>query len=951
MKEKILTIMFSLFCLTAIGQNNQNSTLLGDANGDGKVDVADIVEIVNFINDISSENFNFTNADFNKDEKVNNLDIQDIKNIILSKDSEYQLFAIKEDNLDGWNEGIYCMTNSNQDFYIVSYTDVTEDGESYISFCMNSADNFEYDKSVVFTYTEEGELKSIMTAGFLFMAYQYSDIFLFVVYDDNGENVGTFVVPAETVSLNTGSLTRGHASHFYNSKGKISIPKMKEFWGKINGYVEGVSDFSIFLWNFDQGNYDEILLDYIVDKFVGLAKLSWKAKLIAIEGLKWLMEHAYNQAISALLGDAHIEITSIKRINESIIKVDATINNISTIPKTRFTYYRSYDEVITEEVPNEVFWGIAESKSGKPGLYLNTNCTGTLPISADKVSFSFNISRELGETLYFRPFLAPNQELQPPLFTFIRYGERKEFIDIDVTLLNFKQICSYKENGKNKVRVSFDGEIPGICQDLSGWGFEVKTKSGTFAQLLYAQENTEIYPPLQKSFVCDISLDEKDIIDNGEDLIAEIIIKPFFTLRNSNILLNYLDDLKYTVTVVQPAIKIETGEATAIKTTTAKLNGSVENYDKEDENIKFAFLYSKSEDIQNSSDGRTVEASCDDNGNLTADISDLTDYTTYYYAAAYKDGDADYVLGEVKSFKTKPSVTTIENPEVTVVSAKLQGTCSKGIYNAYISVKKDGETEYTQYFICPDENGNICLTIDGLELETKYYYYTFIQADDQTYKGTEYSFTTKLLCPDNHHPHLINLGLPSGTKWACCNEGANKPEQYGGYYAWGETREKDWYSWKTYSHAHVVDKEVLDEYYAVDYSDDGLYYQTNDIGNNIASTQYDSARTNWGEAWRLPTFDECQALVNLSSVWITFNGVDGRIFIGANGNGIFLPAAGGRYNNVLGSEGWGYYQSGTLKNDVSPWPPAEYIISFCNDLIHMSYWAVYNGKTVRPVQN
>ena len=63
-----------------------------------------------------------------------------------------------------------------------------------------------------------------------------------------------------------------------------------------------------------------------------------------------------------------------------------------------------------------------------------------------------------------------------------------------------------------------------------------------------------------------------------------------------------------TVRPVQPGIKIETGEATAIKTTTAKLNGTVENYDKEDESIKLAFLYSKSEDIQNSSDGRTVEA-------------------------------------------------------------------------------------------------------------------------------------------------------------------------------------------------------------------------------------------------------------------------------------------------------------------------------------------------------
>ena len=44
-------------------------------------------------------------------------------------------------------------------------------------------------------------------------------------------------------------------------------------------------------------------------------------------------------------------------------------------------------------------------------------------------------------------------------------------------------------------------------------------------------------------------------------------------------------------------------------------------------------------------------------------------------------------------------------------------------------------------------------------------------------------------CPDEHHPHLIDLGLPSGTNWACCNVGASVPEAYGGYYAWGETEE------------------------------------------------------------------------------------------------------------------------------------------------------------------
>ena len=57
-----------------------------------------------------------------------------------------------------------------------------------------------------------------------------------------------------------------------------------------------------------------------------------------------------------------------------------------------------------------------------------------------------------------------------------------------------------------------------------------------------------------------------------------------------------------------------------------------------------------------------------------------------------------------------------------------------------------------------------------------------------------------LTCPDDHHPHLIDLGLPSGTKWACCNVGATAPEDYGGYYAWGETEEKAVYDQSTYEY-------------------------------------------------------------------------------------------------------------------------------------------------------
>lgn len=55
-------------------------------------------------------------------------------------------------------------------------------------------------------------------------------------------------------------------------------------------------------------------------------------------------------------------------------------------------------------------------------------------------------------------------------------------------------------------------------------------------------------------------------------------------------------------------------------------------------------------------------------------------------------------------------------------------------------------------------------------------------------------------CPDENHPHAIDLGLPSGTKWACCNIGASHPEESGGFYAWGETTNKNDFLWATYIH-------------------------------------------------------------------------------------------------------------------------------------------------------
>lgn len=150
-------------------------------------------------------------------------------------------------------------------------------------------------------------------------------------------------------------------------------------------------------------------------------------------------------------------------------------------------------------------------------------------------------------------------------------------------------------------------------------------------------------------------------------------------------------------------------------------------------------------------------------------------------------------------------------------------------------------------------------------------------------------------CPDDNHPHAIDLGLPSGTKWACCNVGASKPEDYGGYFAWGETVEKDYYDWNTYL-----------------YGQDDLHID--DIGKDIAGTQYDAATANWGNPWVMPNDEQLLELLysNAGLGWITENGVIGCRITGTNGTSIFLPAAGYHEGNLKAAGGYGCFWSSTL---------------------------------------
>lgn len=179
---------------------------------------------------------------------------------------------------------------------------------------------------------------------------------------------------------------------------------------------------------------------------------------------------------------------------------------------------------------------------------------------------------------------------------------------------------------------------------------------------------------------------------------------------------------------------------------------------------------------------------------------------------------------------------------------------------------------------------------------------------------------------DNDRPTpnetAVDLGL--SVKWATCNVGANSPEEYGDYFAWGEISPNESY-----------------------FKDNCLTYGVSmtDISGN---PQYDAATANWGGAWRMPTKAEIMELYdNCTWEWTILNGINGRKVTGPNGNSIFLPAAGyrgGASSYDVGS--YGYYWSSTPheEGDFS-----AYGLGFGSGVYYWGGLGRNDGQSVRPV--
>ena len=402
------------------------------------------------------------------------------------------------------------------------------------------------------------------------------------------------------------------------------------------------------------------------------------------------------------------------------------------------------------------------------------------------------------------------------------------------------------------------------------------------------------------------------------------------------------------------ATNVTSSTATISCNFTSKANAST---------LQLGVMYSTERSVVDNRQG-VLSLSSNISGNTyTVELSNLNSNTIYYYRAIMMSGGNTY-YGSVNSFTTSQGslVSTGSATDITYNSATISSSFRNTTITSYdelgvqYSESKETLENGSGKFKRTKEvtGGNIfTITLTNLTEQTTYYYRAYvITYNNTTYLGETKSFTTPKNTVDYNGHAWVDLGLPSGTKWATMNVGASKPEDYGDYYAWGETTTKtsytlDNYKWNGLTTDELIARGVVNKVTASSY---------------LLTASYDVATIKWGSVWRMPTHSEITELEKYTKITAsTQNGVDGFLLTSINNNNsIFLPATGHMNENGLqngrssGSDPW--YRTTCWSSELNQYYDEKSIALWIDNgssygMKNINYTGAnrYYGSPIRPV--
>ncbi len=344
---------------------------------------------------------------------------------------------------------------------------------------------------------------------------------------------------------------------------------------------------------------------------------------------------------------------------------------------------------------------------------------------------------------------------------------------------------------------------------------------------------------------------------------------------------------------------------------------------------------------------------------LYVDLTGLRANATYSYFYEFHNG-FNSMRTAMKTFKTEASPTSVIQPTVVTSSVtEITTNSAKGGGE----VTNDGGAQVTERGICWSTYANPTLSdnhvaagegmgaftalMNGLEANTTYH----VRAYATNEAGTVYGLDREFVTDDGGGCDCgyVDLGLPSGTLWASCNLGADSPEVYGDFFAWGETEPKDYYGLNTYKWNYGSGEEWQLTKYCYDAN-----YGYNGFTDNLDALESDddAATILLGDGSCIPTIDDWEELFQkTTNIWTTYNGVEGRLFSSSNGNSVFLPAAGNRWlSEYTGSGTEGFYTSSSLSIETPPNPSNNRLFCFDSHECAFRVGSRCYGTSVRPVR-
>ena len=421
--------------------------------------------------------------------------------------------------------------------------------------------------------------------------------------------------------------------------------------------------------------------------------------------------------------------------------------------------------------------------------------------------------------------------------------------------------------------------------------------------------------------------------ETGLDVNCMYYVRAFVTYSGGTV---YGEEKSFTIKKLSLPT-VTTTSPTDIAYTWATVGGNVTN-DGAGTVSERGVCYSTS---ANPTTSDNVEKSGSGVGNYTVDLYGLSDGTTYY-VRAYAINEKGISYGEEKSFTTlqygKPTVLTSSVSDVSYVSATVN-----------CEVTADGGATITERGVCYSTSSNPTtddltktsygrtgtynVKLSGLASGETYYVRAYAINSEGTSYGKVLSFKTKVLTYE-----AVEMGL--SVKWATFNVGATAPEEYGNYFAWGETAPKEEYTWANYKHC------LGSAYSLSKYNSSSSYGKVDN--KDIPEPEDDAATVNWGGKWRMPTKEEMLELVN-NCGWsvVTVNGVKCyKATSYETGNSILLPCAGWIMNGEL--DGDGYYVELWSSTSLDCQAHILHIIGVSNVTAY-TYAEKRGGLTIRPV--